>query len=98
MSAEHLSLDEEQLKALEEFAKAFFTISELEHVMEVPEGSLKTPFYRKEGEIYRRIHRGRLLAQAQVRQAILSSAINGSHPAQTKILEVLQEMKSNDHE
>lgn len=75
------TLTEEQLKELEEFAGLFFSLEELELIMELPIKFLQNAIDENLPE-GRAVKRGQLLADAKLRTSIFNLASNGSGPAQ----------------
>jgi predicted DNA-binding protein (UPF0278 family) len=74
------------VEQIEELAQLQFTDEELAKIMQVP----VKDFIKK----YRNsIDRGRLLAEAEVRRAILQLAKQGSTPAQKQFMELNQALK-----
>lgn len=93
-----LHLSDKELLNLEHMAGLFFTISELATIMGMPDEDFRMAYNTPGTVIRETINRGRLLSMASVRTATLSSAINGSTPAQTAIAQAITNMQIYDHD
>ena len=49
--------------------------------------AVRTQFANEKGDIYTLYRQGRLQKELEIRQAVLTSALNGSSPAQLQMLE-----------
>lgn len=78
-----MSLSTEQLKELTQLGEIQFTLPECATVLQCPIEALREP---QSIEAYQR---GRLIASAAVRRAILQQAKQGSTPAQKQMIELI---------
>lgn len=75
----------EHLKLLEESAALLYTDEELAIILGVTEAEFRVLMDDKEGDVYRTVARGRLLTDAQHRQAVIELGQRGSSPAQAMV-------------
>ena len=92
-----MNLNEEQLKELETMAGLFFPIPEIMIGLGIPV-HMENEFseilkFNKEHPAFQAYHRGRIAAEVELRQSIKQAALNGSNPAQTTMLEFLNNSK-----
>jgi len=92
-----MNFTQEQLKELEVLAGLFFSIPEVLTALGIPlhlEGEFsETVRFDHSHPAFAAYQRGRLTAETQLRQAIWQAALNGSNPAQTTMLEFLNNSK-----
>jgi len=92
-----MNLTQEQLKELEVLAGLFFSVPEILTALGIPlhqEGEFSEVIkYDHSHPAFAAFQRGRLTAETQLRQAIWQAALNGSNPAQTTMLEFLNNSK-----
>jgi len=78
--------DKSVREQIEELAELQFSIEEIAIIVELEVSEVRRD-YRKEYD------RGRLLAQAEIRKAILQQAKQGSSPAQRQMMELIDRNK-----
>ncbi len=78
----------ERLDEIEKFARLQFAPADIGTILGEPDFVEKV--LDDKTDEFARYHRGRLLAEAEVRTAILKQANNGSTPAQNTMLELMQ--------
>lgn len=89
-------LSDEDLKQLEENASLMFTINEIAIILKIPAKELHDLVLNDKSPEHEYFHRGRLKAEAAVRKSIYDLAMNGSSPAQTQYLELIENAKLDD--
>jgi hypothetical protein len=77
-----MNLTEEQLKAIEMMASLFFSPEEIAINIEVDTDEFIELIVTKQGEAYNAYFKGWTNTEFELRKSILSSALNGSSPAQ----------------
>lgn len=82
---------EEHLEDIEKFAGLLFSIEEIAIILELK--ALEIVESQKAQNAY---DRGRLKTEAELRVSIIEMAKNGSQPAQTQLLKLIQAQKLND--
>lgn len=90
------SLSEEDLVQLEENAKLMFSIEEISIILNVKLDFLKFMITEPGSPEYLRFKKGRLEAEASIRKSIFDLANNGSSPAQTQMLALIESAKISD--
>ena len=88
--------DEEFLSDLEKNAGLMFSIQEIAVILEVDAAALRDLIRDQSQQAHRAFHRGRLRKDAEIRQAVSELALNGSSPAQTAFLDLIEMAKMND--
>ena len=92
-----MNLTQEQLKELEVLAGLFFSVPEILTALGIPlhqEGEFSEVVrFDHSHPAFAAYQKGRLTAETQLRQAIWQAALNGSNPAQTTMLEFLNNSK-----
>jgi hypothetical protein len=89
-----MDLTEDELKMAEDCGSAQMTLPELELIFnQFSEDELSLAMANKETPFYQAFHRGRLLAEMEVRQAIFLQAKNGSSPAQSLAMQLITDYK-----
>jgi len=89
-------LSEEDLKQLEANARLMFSISEIALIVMCPVEALKRRIDDASTPEHASFHKGRLEAEAKIRQSIFDLATNGSSPAQTQFLSIIDNAKLDD--
>lgn len=89
-------LSPEQLPDLEHYAELMFTVQQIAVILAVNSGELKFYVTEQGSSEQEYFSRGRLKAEASVRKAIYDLALNGSSPAQTQYLELIENAKLDD--
>lgn len=87
-------LNDKQLKELEEYAAVCLSIEELSVMLEVDDVKLQAAIFRsgKSAE-YIAYNKGQLTEIIQIRQAIFKAAKDGSGPAQTLAVKIIDDSK-----
>jgi len=86
----------EQLKQLEDLGAAFMGIVECAIILEMDTEELAELVADETSDAHRAYHKGRLMSEYQVRRGILKSAADGSSPAQTTAMELLEKMNMHN--
>jgi hypothetical protein len=81
-------LTPEQLAAAHEFGELFFTEEEILEIMEIEKTS---------PELKRAIRKGSLLAESKIRKSVLKLAQDGSGPAQTVAIKLIDNLKRKEY-
>jgi hypothetical protein len=81
-------LTPEQLATAQEFGELFFTEEEILEIMEIDKTS---------HELKRAIRKGTLLAEAKIRKSVLKLAQDGSGPAQTVAIKLIDNLKRKEY-
>jgi len=89
-------LSEEDLKQLEANARLMFSIAEIALIIMLPVEQLKKRIDDAATPEHASFHKGRLEAEAKIRQSIYDLAMNGSSPAQTQFLSIIENAKLDD--
>ena len=89
MSEEQLS--PEMLKYVERLAAAAFTDKEMSIALEIKQSKLKAWMQDEENPFFKAAMKGKLETQLQLRERIFKDAGNGSSPAQTLALKIIEE-------
>lgn len=82
-----MNLTQEQLLEVEEMASLFLTVNEIAVNVEVDPEELELCLKTEAGEVYQAYFKGILKTKIALRKSILSSALNGSSPAQAMMKE-----------
>ncbi|SFC71321.1 hypothetical protein SAMN05421780_108192 [Flexibacter flexilis DSM 6793] len=88
-----LNLNQEQLSALEDMAALFFSLEELAVIMQVERERFVSSYQMRTGVIYETVQRGRLRQEALVRKKNFELAQQGSSPAITAALKLIDSIK-----
>lgn len=89
-------LSEDDLKQLEANARLMFSIAEIALIIMIPCDELKRRIDDAASPEHAFFHKGRLEAEAKIRQSIYDLAMNGSSPAQTQFLGIIENAKLDD--
>jgi hypothetical protein len=90
------ALTNDELVQLEEHASLMFSIREIALILGFHEAVLRSLVSDEKRPEYVHFNRGRLLAEAKIRKSIYDLANNGSSPAQTQFLELIDDAKLDD--
>jgi len=88
-------LNDKFLEDLETYASLMFTKSEIAIILEVPEQRLMEALNDHPPSLVA-FQRGRLKREAEVRKGIFDLAQNGSSPAQTFAMKLIENAKADD--
>lgn len=86
----------DQLQQLEDLGAAFMAIIECAIILEVDTEELAELIADETSDAHKSYHKGRLQSEYAVRKGILKSAADGSSPAQTTALELLEKMNMHN--
>ncbi|MEI7982349.1 MAG: hypothetical protein WCI71_11900 [Bacteroidota bacterium] len=81
---------------VETYASLMFTKEEIAIILEVDPAELVTLLEYQEGLVFKAFQRGRLKREAEVRKGIFDLAQNGSSPAQSFAMKLIENAKAND--
>ena len=81
-------LTEEQIDEIVNMAELFFKPEDIAINIGIPIEEFKIAIATEEGEIFRAFKRGWLKGEIPLRKAIAQASMNGSNPAQVKMLEL----------
>ena len=88
-------LNEKFLEDLETYASLMFTKSEIAIILEIPAQTLLEAIADNPA-ILAAFQRGRLKREAEIRKGIFDLAQNGSSPAQTFAMKLIENAKADD--
>ena len=81
---------------VENYASLMFTKEEIAVILEVDPVQLHTVLEEQDNPAFRAFQRGRLKREAEIRKGIFDLAQNGSSPAQTFAMKLIENAKAND--
>ena len=81
---------------VETYASLMFSKEEIAVILEVDPAELAVLLQDQENPVFRAFQRGRLKREAEVRKGIFDLAQNGSSPAQTFAMKLIENAKAND--
>ena len=88
--------NESFLSDLESHSALMFTRHEIAVIMEVDPVELSDLLLDKQSPAYKAFQRGRLKREAELRKGIFDLAQNGSSPAQTMAIKLIENAKAED--
>lgn len=91
-----MKLTSDQLTELESLASYFFTPDECAIVLGIDTDDLEMALMDDDHPAYAAYQRGKLKSKLELRKSILTLAKQGSSPAQTMALRLLDELESLD--
>ena len=91
-----IELNESFIAEVENYASLMFSIEEIASIIEVNPVSLNAIIEDTENLASKAFHRGRLKREAEVRKGIFDLAQNGSSPAQTFAMKLIENAKAGD--
>lgn len=91
-----MKLTKEDLTEVENLAAIFFHPDEVAIVLGLNRADLEDELLDEEGEVYQAYQRGKLKSKAELRKSILTLAKQGSGPAQTLALRVLDDLEARE--
>ena len=91
-----IELNKEFCTEVETYASLMFSIEEIASIIEVDPVSLKAIIEDENNLAAKAFHRGRLKREAEVRIGIFDQAQNGSSPAQTFAMKLIENAKADD--
>jgi hypothetical protein len=84
------------LSDLESYSALMFTRHEIAVIMELDPDALSDLLTDKQSPAYKAFQRGRLKREAELRKGIFDLAQNGSSPAQTMAIKLIENAKADD--
>ncbi len=81
---------------VETYASLMFSKDEIAVILEVDPAELAVLLQDQDNPVFRAFQRGRLKREAEVRKGIFDLAQNGSSPAQTFAMKLIENAKAND--
>ena len=81
---------------VETYASLMFSKEEIAVILEVDPAELAVLLQDQDNPVCRAFQRGRLKREAEVRKGIFDLAQNGSSPAQTFAMKLIENAKAND--
>jgi len=91
-----IDLNESFITEVETYASLMFTKEEIAVILEVDPAELVTLLEDQDNLIFKAFQRGRLKREAEVRKGIFDLAQNGSSPAQTFAMKLIENAKADD--
>lgn len=91
-----MTLTTDQLAELESMASFFFNYEEIAIVLDVDTADLEDELLDETSPIYRAYQRGKLKSKMELRKSILTLAKQGSSPAQTLALRILDDLEARE--
>jgi hypothetical protein len=93
MDGSTLQWTEEMLISIERMAGAAFSFEEMADVLEIEQAAFSLATREEGHPVQKRIRKGMLTRQLELRERIFKDAKNGSSPAQTLAVKLLDNMK-----
>jgi len=91
-----IDLNESFITEVETHASLMFTKDEIAVILEVDPAELGTLLEDQDNPVFKAFQRGRLKREAEVRKGIFDLAQNGSSPAQTFAMKLIENAKADD--
>ena len=88
--------NESFITEVETYASLMFSKEEIAVILEVDPVKLVDLLEDQDNPVFRAFQRGRLKREAEVRKGIFDLAQNGSSPAQTFAMKLIENAKAND--
>ena len=88
--------NESFITEVETYASLMFSKEEIAVILEVDSVQLVDLLEDQDNPVFRAFQRGRLKREAEVRKGIFDLAQNGSSPAQTFAMKLIDNAKAND--
>lgn len=89
-------LNDAELEQLQANASLMFTIKEIAIILQVDPAQLKYQVTTENTPEFASFQRGRLEAEGKIRKSIYDLALNGSSPAQSQFLQLIENSKLDD--
>lgn len=95
-----MNLTEEEIAQLKEHAENYLSLRELAIILEVEESDLIVEYNKADSPVRKAIQYGRMITRSAIQKALITSAKNGSNPAQEKMLDIMGKIsrKEDDNE
>jgi hypothetical protein len=91
-----MNLSNDQLAELESLASYLFSPDEIAIVLDVDADQLEDELLDETSTIYRAYQRGKLKSKLELRKSILTLAKQGSSPAQTLAMRILEDLEARE--
>jgi hypothetical protein len=91
-----IDLNESFITEMETYASLMFTKEEIAVILEVDPAELNLLLQEQENPVFKAFQKGRLKREAEVRKGIFDLAQNGSSPAQTFAMKLIENAKAGD--
>lgn len=91
-----IPLNDNELVQLQANAALMFTIKEIATILQLDPAELKCQVNKENTPEFASFQRGRLEAEGKIRQSIFDLALNGSSPAQSQFLQLIENSKLDD--
>jgi hypothetical protein len=91
-----MHLTQEQLDEVTEMAKLFYPASDIAINIEVDTEEFVLAIKAQDNDIYKAYRKGWLISDIKLRKSILTSAENGSNPAQQMLRQIQQETTARE--
>ena len=88
--------NESFITEVEQYASLMFSKEEIAVILEVDPAELVVLLQDHDNQVFRAFQRGRLKREAEVRKGIFDLAQNGSSPAQTFAMKIIENAKMDD--
>ena len=88
--------NESFITEVETYASLMFSKEEIAVILEVDPVQLVDLLEDQDNAVFRAFQRGRLKREAEIRKGIFDLAQNGSSPAQTFAMKLIENAKAND--
>ena len=88
--------NESFISEVETYASLMFSKEEIAVILEVDPVQLVDLLEDQDNPVFRAFQRGRLKREAEIRKGIFDLAQNGSSPAQTFAMKLIENAKAND--
>lgn len=90
-----ITLDDNQLAAVEELAGHFFSLEQIAAFLQLRPHHV-TAEYLRQGELWQAYQKGTITAELEIRKAGRSLARQGSSPAQTLMLQLREQQRQTE--
>jgi hypothetical protein len=91
-----IDLSESFITEVETYASLMFSKQEIAVILEVDPSELVVVLQDQDNSAFKAFQRGRLRREAEVRKGIFDLAQNGSSPAQTFAMKLIENAKAGD--
>ena len=88
--------NESFISEVETYASLMFSKEEIAVILEADPAELAVLLQDQDNPVFRAFQRGRLKREAEIRKGIFDLAQNGSSPAQTFAMKLIENAKAND--
>lgn len=91
-----MKLTKDQLDEVENLSSYFFSCDEIAIVLDLEPADLEDELLDDSSDVYRAYQRGKLKSKLELRKSILTLAKQGSGPAQTLAMRLLDDLESRE--